>query len=140
MTKKVLKIDYDYSFSLLGIISPMKDYRLAHFMNKALELELIRQELDIEVPALQGLPPNYIPYYSYWVEESETEYYFFPNKGTEACLIPELRDINFFLMQSPHNKAETDDMLYRLNQIERISKALRIEPSNLKSKENLLLF
>ena len=140
MTKKVLKIEYDYNFSLIGIITPMKDYRLAHFINRALELDLVRQELEIEVPALVGLQSNYLNYYSFWVEESETEFYFFSNKVSNSYLLPELREVDFFLMQNPLHVREAEENIKKLNKVERVSNAFLLDATALKSKENLLLF
>lgn len=140
MTKKVLKIEYDYNFTLIGIITSMKDYRLAHFINSALELDLVKQEFEIEVPGPNGIQQNYLSYFSFMVEESETEIYFFANKAAFSFLIPELKEVDFFLMQSPINHQETAYNLKLLHKLERVENSFLLDISILKSKENLLLF
>lgn len=118
----------------------MKDYRLAHFINRTLELDLVRQEVEIEVPGLGGIQHNYLSYFSFMVEESETEIYFFANKAAFSYLIPELKEVDFFLMQSPGNHQETEYNLKMLHKLERVENVFLLDVSVLKSKENLLLF
>ena len=118
----------------------MKDYRLAHFINSALELDLVKQEFEIEVPGSNGIQQNYLSYFSFMVEESETEIYFFANKAAFSFLIPELKEVDFFLMQSPINHQETAYNLKLLHKLERVENSFLLDISILKSKENLLLF
>lgn len=118
----------------------MKDYRLAHFINRTLELDLVRQEFEIEVPGPGGIQHNYLPYFSFMVEESETEIYFFANKAAFSFIIPELKEVDFFLMQSPANHHESENNLKLLHNLDRIENAFLLDVSILKSKENLLLF
>ena len=55
-------------------------------------------------------------------------------------MLEELKEVDFFLMQSPINHQETAYNLKLLHKLERVENSFLLDISILKSKENLLLF
>ena len=48
MTKLILDIEYEYDFQLFGIVSSVRDYKLAWWLNKELRLDLKKaDEIDL---------------------------------------------------------------------------------------------
>jgi hypothetical protein len=137
LNKKVLKIEYDYDFTLIGVIAGVKDYRLCWFLNKEIHLNLEKTD-DI----ILGNSENneiYFSCYRYFVEEGEIEYFLMANKGSEGYLIPERKEIDFFLLLNNLNhKADIDQLLSSIIKINIVQTALVLDVTKLKSKENLL--
>lgn len=139
MNKFILKYELDLDFVLMAISSPLKDYRLCHFINKNTGLRL-GKTADHEVWAVHAEAPSYFSKYAYLSEESETEFYLIANRGYEGgWLIPEMRQTDFFLIIK--NFIDDDDLQALDEQINAIADVLvagEISPEKLKSKENLI--
>ena len=53
MKKKKLVVDYEIDFDLFGLISTVKDYKLAWLLNKHLSIHLTREE-DLSITFASG--------------------------------------------------------------------------------------
>jgi hypothetical protein len=142
MKKTKLLVDHQYEFELLGIVAPIKDYKMAWVINDTLGLNLIKgkdYELDfINLPQLK---------ISRYILEKDHGYVqllknrSYHNGGNTLYLIPELRIMDYFLL--------LQDLTFELNlntYIERLSKnkfihnIVKLDVSKIKSKENLLTY
>jgi hypothetical protein len=137
LNKKFLKIELDLDFCLIAIISPLKDYRLCFLINKFLNTNYERTLMDycISYPNAQS------KYFSqfYYKNTSDNDCYIISNKGAEGYLIPEMKETDYFiLLRNFCDKEELQFILTHLKQIKEIQIALEINPSTLKSKENLI--
>ncbi|MCO4293413.1 IPExxxVDY family protein [Solitalea sp. MAHUQ-68] len=138
MNKKVLKVSFDFDFTLIGISAPTRDYRLCWFLNKELSLNLVKTE-DIILTNKTNEEIYFSKYHQYF-EESEQDYFLLTNKGTEGFLVPEHKEIDFFLLIHNLNyQTERDTLLSKINKISITQTAFFIDANKLKSKENLLL-
>ncbi|WP_370539754.1 IPExxxVDY family protein [Algoriphagus sp. Y33] len=55
MKKAKLLIEHTYDFELLGLVSPVKDYKMAWLINRELDLNLIKyDDLLLEFMTLQA--------------------------------------------------------------------------------------
>lgn len=124
---------------LLAISSPLKDYRLCHFINKYTGLRL-GKTADHEVWLANAGGPSYFSKYEQRSDDSETEFYLLANRGYEGgWLVPEMRQTDFFLIIK--NFIDDDDLQAlddRINAIADVLVAGEIAPEKLKSKENLI--
>ena len=68
MKKKRLEIEYSYDFELIGIISPLKGYKIAWEINSWLDVKLVK-EPDLEVTFKKSVAATF-SYYSYHAEAS----------------------------------------------------------------------
>jgi hypothetical protein len=139
LTKKVLKFEIDLDFVLIAINTPLKDYRVCHFINKHLNFEL-RKQPDLGIDIYQGTTePAFFSIYHYQWETTETDFYFIANKGSEGLLIPEMREVDyFFMIKNFIDDADLNHIISQLNRIPEIIAAVKIDPKKIKSRENLL--
>lgn len=137
MNKKILRINYDFDFTLIGIITPARVYRLCWLLNRRLKMDLAREE-DLLLKKA-GEEELYFPKYYYYIEESETDFYLLANKGNEGFLIPEQKEIDFFMLiyNLPGGK-EAGTLTKKIRGIPEVQSAFLVEAAALRSKENLL--
>ncbi len=142
MKKAKLLIEHTFDFELLGLVSPVKDYKMAWLLNKLFDLNLVREndlKLDfISAPKLEisnyllHLPHGFIQLLKNKALNSSLQL---------AYLIPELRSIDYFLLiKDETEQTNIPTFVKFLSENPLIQSVMRIEVSKLKSKENLLTF
>lgn len=142
MKKAKLIFEHTFDFELLGLVTPIKDYKLAWLINKELDLGLTREkDLELEFISAPKLEiSNFLLKMPYGFIQ------LLKNKALNstqqlAYLIPELRTMDYFLIikdQTEHLSIHT--FVNQLSQHPLIQSAIRIDISKLKSKENLLTY
>ena len=139
MTKKILRIDYNYDISIVGISSAARDYRLCWFINNQLPLKFVRID-DLLIYSDFG-EESYHSCFKFSLENSETDLYLLSNKSGKAYLVPEMKESDYFII-STESLLEEDlkDLISMLNKIDVVQTAYSIDPYSLKSKENLFFF
>jgi len=139
MSKTVLKIDDDdhFDFMLIGIACQHKDYRLCHELNTRLHLAL-KRENDYEIFNGKRMEHISFSFYRYLTEE-EDHYYLLANKGRQGLLIPEQKQIDyFFIIRENVKRINQPELMNRLKDLKIVLGIFKIDPKNLKSRENLL--
>lgn len=136
MAKFTLSIEEDYDFRLIGLCSHAKDYRLSWFLNENLGISL-QKEKNLEMKKKET---DYsFSFYSYADEEDRMEYYLIGNKNLNIFLIPEEKQIDFFLqLKGSFTKNKVIEVTKRLKGIPIVLKAYEVEVEALKSKKNLI--
>ena len=138
LNRKFLKFEIDLDFVLIAVTTSLKDYRICYLINKYLSFNFIKNA-DLAVDINPGAPSVYFSIYSYNWEDSETDFYFIGNKGSDGYLIPEMKKADYFLMIKNYiDDNELDSLINRLNKIPEIVAAVKIDPKKIKSRENLL--
>ncbi len=139
MNKFTLKYELDLDFVLFAISSPLKDYRLCHFINKNTGLSLGKAD-DHEVWLVNADNPSYFSKYAHLNDDSESELYLIANKGYDGgWLVPEMRQTDFFLIiKSFIDDDDLQALDEGINAIPDVLVAGEIQPEKLKSKENLI--
>lgn len=138
MDRKILSFELDLDFILIAIVSNLRDYRLCYHINKELHTDF-RKVGDYCLNLFAGNEPLQFSQYFYKTEASGTGFYFLANQGTAGYLIPELSNINYFILIKNHfDQEDLDDMLLRLRTIENIEAVKQADPKRIKSNENLL--
>lgn len=138
MNKRILKFEIDLDFVLIAVTSSLKDYRVCYLINKYLNFNFTRQT-DLQVDIHHNADPVLFSIFNYHWEASETDFYFITNKGSDGLLIPEMREVDYFIMIK--NYIDDDDLeniITALNRIPEIMAAVKIDPKKIKSRENLL--
>lgn len=160
MAKLTLDIEYDYDFTLFGIVCFERDYRFCWALNKELGWKLEKTD-DYE---LHGKKQELFHFtmYAYIDEELYREYYILSNKsynflkstsvpatadlfGEEPeisdrqLLIPEQAKADYFiLIKGNIDKEETPALLDKIKRISFVVTGFDIAINSLKSKQNLL--
>jgi len=141
MPKNKLIINYNFDFELFGIISTIKEYKLAWLINKHLGFHLVKEK-DIAYEFI-NLDNLIVSNYLYETEnvslrllKNKSE-----NKNSEKIgyLIPELHKFDFLIMKNGAiDGIEDKDLLSRMQNIEEIQYITSLDINKLKSKENLI--
>ncbi|MBL4655247.1 MAG: IPExxxVDY family protein [Bacteroidia bacterium] len=139
MSKQVLKIEYNYDFSLLGIVSSEKIYRLCWVLNQELPLDLLRTD-DLEIFSGNSSTSQYFPrYIDQNSSENEGYIYLLGNKNSGRYVIPDRKEADYFLILNGDAIMENiDSVVNQLKLIKTIQAVYKIDPNILNSKENLI--
>lgn len=138
MAKQNLFIKHEFDFILIGLVCHLKDYRLCFSINKGLEMEL--KKIDhLEIFINKRRETSSYSLYSYEKDDYRS-FYIVSNKGSKSFLIPEQKQLDYFLLIKGITNEEKKEIIQKLKQIPSILGAYDIDPIPLKSKENLLFF
>lgn len=143
MTQAVLTLDFEpeYNFDVIGLISDVREYKLAWLAGKVLGVELLKKEDIIFQHAgnKQLLISNFV---------AEEEYYsirLLKNKAYESngiskpYLLPEVKNYDYFIqVEGEYTFITIDEIKMALRNYAIIQYAEIIEIDTLKSKENLI--
>lgn len=136
MSKILLSLEEDYDFSLIGISCHSKDYRLCWELNKALKVSLIRAG-DYEITKKKEISQH--AFYEYFDDENHLEFYLIGNKGSKGNLITEQKTTDFFLLlKGSLMDYQLNEFTSKINALNLVLTAFKIDPESLKSKQNLL--
>ncbi|SMD44187.1 hypothetical protein SAMN00777080_2805 [Aquiflexum balticum DSM 16537] len=142
MKKIKLFIEHHYDFELLGIVAPIKEYKMAWVVNYSLNSKLVKSD-DFELELLNQ-PPLVI---SNFVEEKEYGFVqLLKNKSNSEgenslYLIPELRMMDYFLLvQDQTHEIDLNEYIEKLSENSFVQNVVKLNISKLKSKDNLLTY
>ena len=145
MKKKILDIEIDLDYSLIGISCYSKDYRLCWEINKELGFKLVRKTS----PALKAMGEDPkenddsntgLIVYNYENINKGVLYRFVGNKSTKGFLIPELKQVDYFVcIRGMSHELEEIRMIKSLRNIGIVLTAFSIPPATIKSKNKLIL-
>ncbi|MBL4594634.1 MAG: IPExxxVDY family protein [Flavobacteriales bacterium] len=136
MSKILLSFEEDYDFILIGISCHTKDYRLCWEINKALNTDLIRAE-NLEISKKNKT--NSFSFYEFIDEDNYLEYYLISNRGNDGYLIAEQKKVDFFLLLKGNTSLnQIQDIICKINSLSLVLTSFKIDPNQLKSKQNLL--
>ncbi|WP_304518211.1 IPExxxVDY family protein [Cecembia rubra] len=142
MKKTKLLVEPEYEFELLGLVAPIKDYKMAWVINNTLGLKLVRV-CDFE-PDFLNQPQMKI---AQFLEEKEHGYtQLLKNRSLlesrqTLYLIPELKMVDYFmLIQDMTFELNLNMYIERLSEVRYIQNVIKLDVSKLKSKENLLTY
>ncbi|HYF66853.1 MAG TPA: IPExxxVDY family protein [Ohtaekwangia sp.] len=139
MKKSKLIIDYVYDFTLLGVISVVKGYRLAWEINQVLKINLVKQP-DLVV----GFKNNEEkPFSFYAFESSHNRLKLFKNRHFENdsgkyFLIPEFPHFDFIILAAMEEKHDHQDLIRLIKTIPAVQLVSTIPMDGLKSKSNFI--
>jgi hypothetical protein len=137
MSKLVLDLDFDFDFTLFGLSSHVANYRIAWGINKLFDIDLERSD-DIDL-SFENNKLGSFSLYKFDDEESYTMFHLLSNRCETGYLIPELKQIDFFIQYwGPMAPRELDSFKDELRGIPSVLASIKIDPMELKSRNNLL--
>ena len=140
MTRFRLDIEYEYDFLLVGISCHEKPYRLCWAVNKALELNMERID-SLALSLKKNENPSGFPLFRQDNFENDTSLILVANRADQSTglLIPEQHQADyFFIAHGPYTDTDYERMLAEIKRIPFVLMSYRLDPENLKSKQNLL--
>lgn len=135
--KRILHINYDYDFLLIGICSHAKDYRICWEINRMLGIRLERGD-DMTLNTPDG---ELMSYSLYFCEDGETNNYFhvISNKSSNRLLVTEQKQVDYFLrIKGNISQGYTEDVIKKIRSIPIVLTVYKIDPGKLKAKQKLL--
>lgn len=142
MKRSTLQVTPQYEFDLLGLIAPLKDYKMAWVINSSLGIKLIKGE-DFRMEFLHQ--PDLI--LSQYILKKEHGYVqllrnrSYSNPGLVRYLIPELKIMDYFLLLQDFTfEMDINSYIEGLSASRFIQNVVKLDVSKLKSKENLLTY
>lgn len=141
MKKSKLASEYAIDFELIGVVSPLKEYKLAWHLNQLGVFHLVKGE-DIKIE----FSGNRQVRISNLVEETEyTSVHLLRNKllssGTHPnqYLINELQQFDFLIkIKNQMIEGWADDIVSKIKESNQVDYVMKIEVESLKNFENLL--
>lgn len=138
VAKRKIKIDPEFNFILIGMATPLQDYRVAWFVNNVLHKQLAKTDDLIQIDPINKVQTGFARFF---YEETLTmaTFHLLQNKQNASFLIPELKELDFLLLiKGAYYQPRKREILKKIKQIEQIQAAVIIEPELLKSKNNLI--
>ena len=139
LAKKVLKIEYTLDFSLIAIVSSMKDYRLCWHLNHIFDIHLARLP-DMEINRAKQKKLCRFNLFRYEDNRHEVRYFLIDNKSGGDFFLPELKQADYLLMICSENpQMDNSGITEKIKSINEIQTAFVVDAGNIKSKENLVV-
>lgn len=139
MAKTILKLKEGdhFDFLLFGIVCQQKDYRLCRELNLKLEIRMHRAE-DYQVFNGKRMEDQEFSFFRFITPE-EDEYYLVSNKSQKGLLIPEQKQIDYFMIiRKGMSRIEEPTILSHLKEIRMVLGVYKLDVRSLKSKDNLV--
>jgi len=139
MTRRKLKIDPEFDFLLIGLVTPLQDYRLAWWINKTLHKALARVE-DVTINQAEGLQQTNFSRFDYPEALTHSYWHLLRNREGSAYLVPELRELDFLLLvRGEYYRPRVTSICATLRKIDAVQAVAQAEVQPLRSRNNLIL-
>ena len=137
MSTTKLEFEYDYDFFLIGIFCHYKDYRLAWSINRNLDFDLIREE-DY-VLEMKDFEQRFSKF-NHYIESQDLHFFLINNRSENGLLIPEKKEVDYFLMvDGLVESSRKSQLISQIRELPEVISAVEVVPSELNSKQNLLI-
>jgi hypothetical protein len=138
MAKFTLKLEEDYDYDLIGFCSHYNDYRACWAINAALDIQLVKSEELFMISGKKGEVISAHSFYEWMDDDNLLQYYLIKNKSGVDYLIPELNQIDYFLIIREKDGVDVDTIIGKLKQTTGVLTAFLYDPATLKSAKNLV--
>ena len=135
MKKQLFQIDYFEGYHLLAIVSHLKDYRLAFFLNRETGSRFAKYE-DL---CVGDDDKDCYSLYRYHRKEDHITFYLISNANKERKLIPSQKEIDYFLLiKDAVGNGIAGEMAGQIRNIKNIMAVFKLDMSAVKNMELLL--
>lgn len=142
MKKSTLQITHHYDFDLLGLVAPLKDYKMAWLINRSMGINLVKVA-DVRMEFLKQ-PVLFVSQYMLKKEHGFIQLLrnrSYSDSGFTGYLIPELKTMDYFLILQDYTlETNINSYIENLSASNLVQNVVKLDISKLKSKENLLTY
>ncbi len=142
MKKSKLLVESPFNFDLLGLIAPLKDYKMAWLINSCLGMEL-KKEKDFQMEFINK-PTLIISQFILQKEHGFVQLLrnkSYPVGGQAGFLVPELRVMDYFLLFQDHTyEMNINTYIETLSAIGGIQNVVKLDITKIKSRDNLITY
>ena len=139
MSKKKLEVEFEIEAAVIGIVTSIKDYKLAWKINQVFKIELILEnDLVINLTKSKKATLSNFCYQTDFIKISLIK-----NKGIDVekavYLVSELAQIDYFLLiEGEDYFMEIYEIIKKLQSVREISFVHLIDTNKLKSRDNFI--
>jgi len=143
LKKQSLKLSYYIDFEIIGIVSHLQEYKIAHHLNRELQLGLKRIE-DWQVNTKNKVKKisnsAFFRQYFYKNDISRCTFHLLQNKSLNEVCLPEFSIIDYLLIIfGETNDFFIKDISKKIKQLQGINSALILDTNKIKNIENILI-
>ncbi len=136
MAKQRITTIPSFEFPVWGLVTSSSPHKICHHLNKCLQIELA---WDMEI--LLDNSNFYVNLYKYTSDIDFFTIELIQNKNGNALFIPELRNIDYFLLiRGALEMIDVDTFIRYIQTIDTIQNVLSLPLSKIKSKNNFLIY
>lgn len=132
------KVEEKFELKAFAVVSSERNYRFCWLMNNHLNIQLAKNN-DHIIFGDKGSEFRFDKY-SYYSETDHIHYHLLKNKGEDAVLLPEFKQVDYILVMSGEiwqlNDSEIKNKLLAINQVQW---ANLLDVNGLKSKHNFII-
>ncbi len=157
VSKLFLTDTYNDDYKLIAIHSSLEAYKLAFFINRQLEIQLKREEVDVDFTHEDSI--GFYPLYYHYCSVTGCDFNLVANKcranatnlqsngglfpksesGQLTYLVPEYKWADYFFKIDDFSKlVNVPSLVESINTIKQVVTAYEVVTSTLKSKQNLI--
>ena len=106
-------------------------------MNKRFEFDFVKQE---PYTIKNEDETQEFSYYTFLIEHQELYYYLLANRSENGLLIPERKDIDYFIIiDGLYERSKKKEFIAQLSALNEVLSAVEVNPKELRSKQNLFM-
>lgn len=136
---RTIALDEPFNGVLWGIVAQVKEYQLSWHLNKLLGFDLKRAD-DIEVIQKKKNKTSLFSFFRYESELDKWEVYVLSNKHLGEFLVPEVKQVDFFLMiKGDISASQEEQLLTKIKELPIVQLTVKLDYSRLKSRHNLMV-
>jgi hypothetical protein len=137
--KNVIEVDFDFDFTLWGIATTLRDYQICWELNRALKLQLSREE-DIEFSNPHKGKHLLFSLFRYYDEMDKCLYHLLGNKYYNEFLVPEVKEADYlFRLTGEVPDDFITDITKAVKLVPKVMAVIPLKASELKSRHNLII-
>lgn len=135
MTKKLsTSIDDFEGFQLIGIVSQLKDYSLAYFINQNLDVELKKYD-NLNFENCDGIILNF-SWYCHKDEHLLADFHLISNSSVTGKLIPSKKEMDYFVLLKDFPSEEySNEILPKMREIQNVQAVFKLEINKIKNAD-----
>lgn len=138
MKKHKLGLEDDFDFDLIGIICPQSDYRICWAINERLNILLKKSDEPFLVSGKKNEIVSSHSFYEWYDEIEDVDYFLVKNKDHAQFLIPEKKQIDYFLAIKESGVVDANNLMNKIKEIDAVMMAYLLIPEELKSGHRLI--
>jgi hypothetical protein len=136
--KHTIEFETDYDYEMIGICSHHSDYRIVWEINDQLEFQLFKNTELFKIWNTKGELQSEHPYYLFNDIENYTSFFFITNKQNNEFLIPEKKQIDYFIFILNNQIYPLQQIIDKLKNLNTIIAAYSFEPVEINSTKHLV--
>ncbi len=138
--KHKLEMAIDKDFALLGVVADQADYRLCLLINRALGLDLRKQD-DLVLYHRKLDQDQDFSLFEYTDEESLLTYRVIRNRTEEGFFLDELKNLDYLIhIQGDITEESTSSFFRKISSIPDVRMCVPVDLNKIRNKERLLLW